>query len=253
MRSHLALSPHNEVIFTDFALQEAFKDANSKGLHRTFRPVKDFPSQIVALKKTTEICLLEPRSEGSPQRFVDELQSNRLRTYLHDIYSNAYGVHARIELGSTQAAQRFQILLPAIPQVRKDIAKQIESIPSEDIALLRTENKVTHRLVDMIVQSVIDDTALYLRDIGLQNPIMSYDIVYSFVLRFVLANHISGLFWGMRGGHASAKDTTLRNDVTDASYAAYATFFDGLITRDDKLSAVYRNTRLLLREGFGLR
>jgi hypothetical protein len=251
VQSHLAASPKNQVIFSDFALQEAFKDANIKGLRRTFAPVRDFPAQISALRLTPEICRLEPR-EDMQGRLVDEVQSNRLRTYLHEIYSEGADVHARIELGSSQAGQRFQDLMQAIPQVKADITRQIGSFSSEDISLLKNEGRISRLMIDAIVKAVIHDTALHLHDIGVPKLPQPYDVVHSFVLRFVLANHVSGLFWGITGGHSGAMNKTLRNDVTDATYAAYATFFDGLVTRDDKLGAVYRNTKLLLREGFGV-
>jgi len=247
--THLSVSPKNEVIFTDFALQEAFNGANIRGLRRTLAPVKEFGAQIIALKITPEICRLEPNANVSPEQFVDKLQSNRLRTYLHDVFTEKEGVQERITLGSTQAGRRFDKLLPAVALVQEDMHRQIESIPTEDLALLRKKYRISNRLADATVKAVSNDTRLHFRELGFTQLPEQQDIVYSFTMRFI-ANYVLGLFWGVYGGLATAKKQTIRNDVTDTSYAAYATFYDGLITNDKKLDAVYRNTRVLLRELF---
>jgi len=104
VRTHLSVSPKNEVIFTDFALQEAFNGANIRRLRRTFAPVKEFGAQIIALKITPQICRREPNANASSEQFVDELQSNRLRAYLHDVFTETEGVHERITLDPPKPA-----------------------------------------------------------------------------------------------------------------------------------------------------
>lgn|GEM_PF-1783143 len=114
--------------------------------------------------------------------------------------------------------------------------------------MLRRENRISKRLADAAVKAVSNDTRLHFRELGFTQLPEPEDVVYSFTLRFILANYVLALFWGVQGGLATAKKHTVRNDVTDTSYSAYATFYDGLVTNDKKLDAVYRNTRVLLRD-----
>jgi len=48
------------------------------------------------------------------------------------------------------------------------------------------------------------------------------------------------------GGVGGVKPERLRNDVVDLSYVTYATFFDGLLSKDAKALDVYRDTKELL-------
>lgn len=252
VRTHLEASVENEVVFTDFALQEAFNGANLAGLKRTFGPVKDFPAQIVCLRKTGDIVRLSPSSEGVHGRFVDELESNRLRTYLHDVFSGAHGVAERAAAASTQAAKRFVGLMPAVQMVREDMLRQLEGISKEELQRLRKRNELSPDIANSVVQGVCYDTSLHFRKIGVESPSEPGDAAYSFQLRFILANYVLGLFWGLTGGLQQANSKKVRNDVTDTTYAAYASFYDELVTNDTKLDGVHRNTRKLLQTLFGV-
>lgn len=251
VREHLAASAENQVIFTDFALQEAFNGANPTGLKRTFSAVKGFPSQIVCLKKTGEISRLPPKSDGLHVRFADELESNRLRTYLHDVYTGAEGIQERVAVASTQAARRFTGLMPAVEIVRENMMQMLAGINKEDLQRLRKQDQMSTHLADAVVVGVCRDTVLHFRQSGFEALPEPRDVIYSFQLRFILANYVLGLFWGVAGGLQQADPKKVRNDVTDTTYAAYATFYDGLVTNDNKLNGIHRNTRKLLRDLFG--
>ena len=45
--------------------------------------------------------------------------------------------------------------------------------------------------------------------------------------------------------------TKLANDVVDMNYVAYATYFDGVLSRDKKLLRIYRQADWYVREVFG--
>jgi hypothetical protein len=252
VRKHLAASAENQVVFTDFALREAFNGANLAGLRRTFDPVQGFAPQIVCLRTTGEIARLSPSSEGLHARFVDELESNRLRTYLHDVFSGAQGIADRVTAASAQAASRIEELMLAVPTVREDMLEQLTGIKKEELQRLRNKGEMSNDIADTVVRAVCRDTGLHFRKLGFEALPGSLDVVYSFQLRFMLANYVLGLFWGIAGGLQQADPKTLRNDVTDTTYVAYATFYHELVTNDNKMYRVYRNTRHLLHTLFGV-
>jgi hypothetical protein len=61
--------------------------------------------------------------------------------------------------------------------------------------------------------------------------------------------YLWALRWIAVGGAKSTKPEKIRNDMVDLFLAAYATFFDGLLTSDRKLAALYRDADRLLRGG----
>ena len=76
------------------------------------------------------------------------------------------------------------------------------------------------------------------------------DAIHSFPLRFAVCSYVLALHWMVKGGYQSAAPQTLRNDFIDATYASYATFYDGLLTLDRKLNDIHRLSRWTLRNLF---
>lgn len=247
----LAASSENQILFSDFALKEAFNGANRQRIIRTFAPVRDFSPQMWALRLTPQISQIEPNEEDPARGFIDELQSNRLRAYLHDVFTDADGIGEFIAIASGDAEHHFESLMPSVPLIKKDIERFLGSLPAADLAKLRKENIISPRVADATIEGVTYDMALLMKERG--DDSVPEHVENSFMFRFIVANYVLSLFWGVLGGLDSVKLKKLRNDVTDTTYATFATFYDGLITNDHKLRGIYGNTRLLLKTLFSVK
>jgi hypothetical protein len=75
---------------------------------------------------------------------------------------------------------------------------------------------------------------------------------YSYPFRYTLSMYALNLIWMATGDVKTAPADLLRNDATDMTYVAYATMFDGIITEDRKLAAIYGLSRRLLCQVFGV-
>jgi hypothetical protein len=54
------------------------------------------------------------------------------------------------------------------------------------------------------------------------------------------------LDWISVGGAKNVRPDRMRNDLVDINFAAFATYFDGLITEDQKLIDIYHRTKFVL-------
>jgi len=52
------------------------------------------------------------------------------------------------------------------------------------------------------------------------------------------------------GGAKDARLERIRNDIVDVTFAAYATCFDGLLSKDDMANEIYENADFLLKNAF---
>jgi hypothetical protein len=68
----------------------------------------------------------------------------------------------------------------------------------------------------------------------------------TFLFRFSLAINCLVIWWIVNGGIGSVGYEKLRNDVVDMTYIAYATYFDGILTCDQKLLKIYQDTIFFL-------
>jgi hypothetical protein len=76
----------------------------------------------------------------------------------------------------------------------------------------------------------------------------------TFIFRYVLCMHILAFDWISIAGPQAADGVNLkklRNDIVDASFATYATFFDGFLSTDEKSQRVYHQACTLLTFVFG--
>lgn len=71
-------------------------------------------------------------------------------------------------------------------------------------------------------------------------PLTGEALFYSYTFRYALRGLARAVDRISQGGHATTPLQKLMNEYTDMGYAAYATFLDGILTRDEKLKEVHR-------------
>jgi hypothetical protein len=74
----------------------------------------------------------------------------------------------------------------------------------------------------------------------------------TFIFRYALCGYVSILKRIENGGAGKTKSEKSRNDVIDVNFAAFATYFDGLLTSDKRAGETYAEAALLLREVFAM-
>jgi hypothetical protein len=57
-------------------------------------------------------------------------------------------------------------------------------------------------------------------------------------------------WWISVGGAKKVKPDKLRNDLVDVIFAAYATYFDGILSKDEKANAIYSDALWMLTNVF---
>jgi hypothetical protein len=72
----------------------------------------------------------------------------------------------------------------------------------------------------------------------------------TFLFRAALCVYLLLKRWISVGGAHQAKQERLRNDMIDVNFAVYATYFDGFLTADRKISEIYQETDWFLKRVF---
>ena len=54
------------------------------------------------------------------------------------------------------------------------------------------------------------------------------ELPYTFIFRYAMAGYLIARRWMSVGGARNVKSEKIRNDIVDCTYAAYATYFQGL-------------------------
>ena len=72
------------------------------------------------------------------------------------------------------------------------------------------------------------------------------ELPYRFIFRYTMAGYLVALRWMSVGGARNVKPEKIRNDIVDCTYAAYATYFQGLLSDDAGANEIYADTKFLV-------
>lgn len=132
------------------------------------------------------------------------------------------------------------------------VAEHIEGVAAtfttDELRALRTRGKVPDCLDEKIMKNIMLVAGLLFKDQPRAGKLPPWnEAPNTFIFRLAICLYLWALNWISVGGAKGAKPTTIRNDMVDLNFAAYATFFDGLLTSNQKLLQLYRDALKVYR------
>jgi hypothetical protein len=117
-----------------------------------------------------------------------------------------------------------------------------------ELKALRRRAPTSDDMFDKIVQNVMTMSAfLFAANPNVKELPPARELGYTFVFRYALAGYMVALRWIADGGAKNVKPEKIRNDIVDATYAAYATYFQGLLSNDVKANDIYGDAKSFLK------
>lgn len=250
LREYLSKSTKNYVVLTDYVAMEAYKDYTLASIYRSMRILADFPKQVIVLKTTKTVCGLSGRGAGLQRRLIDERQTRAFGTYCQDLLAAKRGDASLqkwlLNLGydATTTMDSIHTDTVNIPSVFGRVAK---TYTDAEVRVLRTGSKITEEIGYKLVETIL----LLAKHMFKDHPQVTKlpkmrQLPNTFIFRFALCMQLLLLRWISVGSPTDVKSEKTRNDLVDMTFAAYATYFDGLLTADKKLDKIYQEAALLL-------
>jgi len=119
----------------------------------------------------------------------------------------------------------------------------------QELKIIRNGTSFTPKMADKIVHNFMMP-AMHSFDLhpNVTQVSAGPDVRNAFIFRHALCTYVLALKWISVGGTRKTKFETIRNDMVDVNFATFATYFDGLLTADEKLREIYATADWLLRE-----
>lgn len=254
---YLKANSNNYAVLTDYAAMEAYKGNEKNTLESILNSMCilcQFPNQVIVLKTTSNICALNKRSKGLVKRFIDKRQTKGFTKYCTNLKDTKKGnkilEQAILKLGADANEHMNNILNDSI-HVINSITEISSNYTKEELRILRKREPYTMELVNKIIKQVITISDL-LHSNHPKKVVCPDDseLSNSFIFRFSLCIYLLTLNWISEGGAAGVKPERMRNDLVDMNYVAYATFFDGIMTKDIKATKIYYESKYVLEKLF---
>jgi len=243
----------NMAVFCDDACMETYKGNATKNISKSIEIVSRFPDQVIILKSTRDvirITLLNKRLE----LLEDTSQTRGFKMFCLDVERAIQGDQAltkQILIKAQIALDHYNKTLKDTMLVVEGIKEYAKSFKPEHLKTLRNKNEIKLEVFDKISKDILLLTYLLFHDHPevLEIPQAS-QVRDSYVFRFAISAYLLMLRWISDGGIESKPLNKLQNDCIDIKYVAYATFFDGLLTKDKKMEGIYIDTLFILKRVF---
>lgn len=255
LRKYLSSSKENFVVLNDYAFMEAYKGNAIKSISKSIKIVSNFPRQVIVLKGTRDVVQLTLSSKD-PRLLEDMDQTKGFRNFCLGVRLAVQGDDALkaqiIEKGMAASAHLNGMRDDAF-KVAEGIAELTKSFTPEHLRALRKRAKLSADLVNKIIKEILLLAALLFQKHPDVNQMPKADQVRdTYIFRFAVSAYLLSLRWISDRGPGTVRLEKLRNDMVDMNYVAYATFFDGLLTNDNKMNEIYRETCFVLKNAFAV-
>jgi hypothetical protein len=229
---------------------EAHKGDTLASIFPSIALLAEFPKQVIVLKTTGVVCGLSGRQAGLRRRLVDQKQTRGFPEYCKALRVAKLGDQsARQQLldnGRVADDQMDRMLADAqnMPEAVRAISARFTEA---ELKIIRTHSAFSDQLIRKVLESVIAlAQELYARH-PKPTAVRAWDeLPNTFLFRTALCGFVLALDWIAVGGPKDVKITKIRNDIVDVNFATYATYFDGLLSMDEKPLRIYDRAAFIL-------
>lgn len=245
-------SPGNRAVFNEFNCMEFYKGDALRNIRFLTEITSRYPSQVVVLKGAPAIIALQASGPTRPTDFVDVEQT---RSYPHFCRSLRAAVNGHAQ-ARAEVLQHGEAADKQLAVVRADSRKFAEGVlllaKSYDPDFVRQlrRRELPDGAGPAIIKGALELTGAFLSTLpGIGRVPQFHELPDSFVFRYALMGQLLAMRWITDGGIQTVKPERLGNDLVDMSHAVYATYFDGLLTRERKWLELYDDASWFFREG----
>jgi hypothetical protein len=256
LRAYLSASAGHYAVLTDYAAMEAYKGETLKSIYRSMDILAQYPNQVIVLKGTQDICGLTGRAAASLEPLIDTTQTREFSHYCHDLLAAKKGdlsLQRQLAERGREATAHIDRMVMDMPTLSSGIDLMAETYTPAELKILRRREQHTPQMRERLVQNVLSLTEqLFKEQPGATGLPGRPELRNTFIFRYALCGYVSILKRIADGGAGTTSPEKLRNDVIDVNFAAFATYFDGLLTTDKRAGEVYAEAESLLREVFAM-
>ncbi len=249
LREYFSAAKDNVAILPDQLAMELFKGTGQTNIKRSLHSFAEFPEQVLVLRSTHDIIKLRPRPNEVEREFVDTEQTLQFRTYCQALFAGKLDSQDRARkeaISNARYSRQFGTI-----EVIRDSIKRIEAMLTPDeLKNLRAKRPMSPEFVTRFADDVLAGTGTFVVEELKMPPPTFEQVLYTYPFRYVLCTYARAIDWIMQGAHESTSREKLMNDFTDMAYAAYGTFFDGVLTNDGKLREIHTFARFMLTDWF---
>ncbi len=252
LKDFLSRGEWNVAVLTDYAGMEIYKAESNDALRQSLSILSKYPRQVRVLRSTTQVCGLSGRTKKLANRMIDWDQTRQFETFCNLVNGLKDG-DDRLRFEIQDKRNEAQRHLAEMVEETKDLAidySQMQMAFSEaEIKKIRLNEPIQsttwEKLFERITKMAADFFELHPN--ANKWPKRS-EWPNTFFYRFALLQHLHFFYWIRNGSPIRLNAEKIRNDIVDLNFATFGTFFDGVMTNDQKLRDLHLEAKVMLEE-----
>lgn len=248
LRIFLSADRANVAILPEHTIVEVFKQNTLDQVYLSFEVISAFPNQIAILRSNRHVADTDVRYPGFANRFFDRSAIRGLPKFIQMLASAKAGdVRLQAQLGERRkwALERIDKGMLAFGDASEELATLRSQFNRSDLAALSRNERTSHEFKVLL----FDLTTSFANDLWRQRTSKFLSPGNSrfndFTWRYVLC-HLLRLLYLTADGGVRRKPMKLINDHFDNVFAAYGTYYNGLMTNDVDAQRTYLVARTVL-------
>jgi hypothetical protein len=254
LREYLNASTANRVVVAPFVAMEAYKGDTLKSIYNSMRILCKYPRQVVILKGASVVCGLQGTADADELRgqLIDVGQTYGFPDYCRHLRSAERGdttIQKQLLAYGRAATEQMERMLIGATDIQTAIRGFAKEYTAAELKILRKGEDVTGPMMDKLVKTVMQLSAvLFATHPNVTNIPSADELPNTYIFRAALCMLVLAWQWIAVGGAGKVQRLErIRNDTVDVYLAAYATYFHGLLTHDQKLKQIYVEANFLLK------
>jgi hypothetical protein len=250
LRDYLATWRKHRVVLTDYAAMEAFKGDALANIASATKILREFPKQVIVLKSTSSIATLKGRRCGFTRRMIDRDQTRGFPEWCEHTARALAGdndLQRQIVENSIEADAHLKRMRDEQENYAENLDAMVKNFSEAELKALRKHEPISEEMFGKVQSHVLEMAAfLFAAYPHVTELPPARELPYRFIFRYAMAGYLVALRWMSVGGARNVKPEKIRNDIVDCTYAAYATYFQGLLSDDAGANEIYADTKFLV-------
>ena len=234
----LAASSLHFVVLTEFASIEAYKGDTLRSIFPSMAVLQQFPKQVIVLKGSQLTSPLVDSVSNPQLRLIDSDQTAGFPGFCQAL-TGPISDHVKRDLLSKGrlASTHMDRMVRDAEGLARSLPEVLSIYDEGELRTLRKQEGLEPLLARKVMQQVMVLSAVMLKSAQIHRVPSFDELLDTLVFRESLCIYI----WALRTlqGTSPTNPARIRNDMVDSSFAAYATFFDGLLSADALPNTIY--------------
>jgi hypothetical protein len=238
-----ASSNDNIAVLSDMMIIESLKQQGIQRFRNSLEILSQNDKRVLILKPSGDAARTPPNRTDFPKNLIDWNATGKFSGFCAQVRSDSQPEVLQHLDQNQQKARKFVANVGAnVETLREAAASTLSNFPPDFLSALRAgRESIFHPELLRHIRASGEAIALGQFQTffpGVPRPLAS-DLPYWLPFRYSIALYSLAIRWNIVGGLSALRPDKLRNDSLDMFYVACGTAFDGVMTEDSRLNAVY--------------